>query len=182
MNVDQQIDELIEREGEYVNHPADRGGPTRFGITEQRARAYGYKGDMRTLPRETAVQIYRKAYWERPGFDEVAKRMPKVAEELFDTGVNMGQKRAGEFLQISLNALNQEAKDYPDVPEDGDVGPMSLHALDRFQARRGIMAETVLLRALNCLQGEKYIAITRANQSQEAFLYGWLLNRVGALC
>ena len=33
MDVDSLIDELIEREGGYVNHSADGGGPTRFGIT-----------------------------------------------------------------------------------------------------------------------------------------------------
>ena len=49
--VDVLIDELIEREGGYVNHPADRGGPTRFGITEAVARAHGYGGAMAELPR-----------------------------------------------------------------------------------------------------------------------------------
>ena len=33
------LDALIEREGGYVNHRADRGGPTRYGITEAVARA-----------------------------------------------------------------------------------------------------------------------------------------------
>ena len=42
MDVEELIDELIEREGGYANHPADRGGPTRFGITEAVARAHGY--------------------------------------------------------------------------------------------------------------------------------------------
>ena len=51
------IDELIEREGGYVNHPADRGGPTRFGITEAVARAHGYAGPMKWLPREEAAAI-----------------------------------------------------------------------------------------------------------------------------
>ena len=27
------IDGIIKREGGYVDHPADRGGPTKFGIT-----------------------------------------------------------------------------------------------------------------------------------------------------
>jgi lysozyme family protein len=40
------IDALIDREGGYVNHPADRGGPTRYGITEAVARAHGYAGAM----------------------------------------------------------------------------------------------------------------------------------------
>ena len=49
--VDALIDGLIEREGGYVNHPADKGGPTCFGITEAVARAHGYAGAMRSLPR-----------------------------------------------------------------------------------------------------------------------------------
>lgn len=34
MDVDKLIDALIEREGGFVSHPKDRGGPTRYGITE----------------------------------------------------------------------------------------------------------------------------------------------------
>ena len=56
------IEELIEREGGYVNHPRDKGGPTRFGITEAVARAHGYAGAMALLPREEAVAIYRRLY------------------------------------------------------------------------------------------------------------------------
>ncbi|HET9352640.1 MAG TPA: glycosyl hydrolase 108 family protein, partial [Sphingomicrobium sp.] len=85
MDVDDLIDELIEREGGYVNHPADRGGPTRFGITEAVARAHGYAGPTALLPREEAADIYRRLYWLRPKFDEVASRAPRVAAELFDT-------------------------------------------------------------------------------------------------
>jgi lysozyme family protein len=38
-DVDLLIDALIEREGGYADHPADKGGPTCFGITEAVARA-----------------------------------------------------------------------------------------------------------------------------------------------
>ena len=54
IDVDQLIDALIEREGGYANHPADKGGPTCFGITEAVARAHAYAGPMRQLPREGA--------------------------------------------------------------------------------------------------------------------------------
>ena len=84
------LDELIEREGGYANHPADRGGPTRFGITEAVARAHGYGGAMASLPRDEAAAIYRRLYWLRPRFDAVAERSPALAAELFDTGANMG--------------------------------------------------------------------------------------------
>ena len=79
VGVDGLIDALIEREGGYVDHPADRGGPTCFGITEAVARAHGYAGRMANLPRDEAAAIYRRLYWLRPRFDEVARRAPRVA-------------------------------------------------------------------------------------------------------
>ena len=54
--IDDLLDGLIEREGGYVNHPADRGGPTCWGITEAVARAHGYRGSMRNLPRAEAAR------------------------------------------------------------------------------------------------------------------------------
>jgi lysozyme family protein len=122
VDVDQLVDELIEREGGYVDHPADKGGPTCFGITEAVARAHNYRGAMRDLPREEAAAIYRRIYWQRPGFDHVAKRSGRVAAELFDTGVNMGPAVAATFLQRALTALNRNASDYPDLVPDGRVG------------------------------------------------------------
>jgi lysozyme family protein len=68
--VDALVDGLIEREGGYVNHPADKGGPTCFGITEAVARAHGYADAMRSLPRMEAAAIYRRLYWLRPRFDQ----------------------------------------------------------------------------------------------------------------
>jgi lysozyme family protein len=146
------------------------------------ARAHGFLGNMRSLPESDGPRIYREQYWTRPGFADVAKRMPQLAAELFDTGVNMGPKRAATFLQRSLNALNNHARDYPDIGADGDIGPMTLLALDKLMVRRGTDAELVLLRATDALQGEKYIAIAEANPDQEAFVFGWLKNRVGVSC
>lgn len=179
--IDQLIDDVIGREGGYSNHPADKGGPTRWGVTQQVARAYGYKGDMRDFPREQAVEIYRRRYWTQPGFDKVAQRYPRVAEELFDTGINMGQPTAIRFLQRALNALNRGASDYGDIAVDGyDIGPVTLAALDGYRAKRGAAGETVLMRALESLQGARYIDISESRPANEAFTYGWFANRVGA--
>ena len=178
-DIDQLIDELIEREGNYANHPADRGGPTRFGITEAVARAHGYGGAMAALPREEATAIYRRLYWLRPKFDAIAERSPRLAAELFDTGANMGPAVAATFLQRALTALNRNGKDYPDLVPDGCVGARTLAALDAFRAVRGGKAEDVLLRALEALQGERYLRLAERRPANEAFLYGWLANRIG---
>jgi lysozyme family protein len=179
MSIDTMLAALVGREGGYTNNPADRGGPTNWGVTEQVARAFGYRGDMRLMPRQVAEAIYKQRYWLQPHFDQVADRYPDLAAELFDTGVNMGTQAAKQFLQRALNALNRGASDYPDIGVDGDIGAMTLHALDGFKAKRGAAGEAVLLKAVECLQGCKYIAIGEANQSQETFMYGWLANRIG---
>ena len=180
VDIEQLLEALIEREGGYVNHPADRGGPTRFGITEAIARAHGYGGGMAALPRQEAAAIYRRLYWLRPRFDEVAKRCPRVAAELFDTGVNMGPAVAATFMQRALTALNRNGRDYPDLTPDGRIGGQTLAALDTFLATRGKQGgETVLLRALEALQGERYLRLAERRPANEAFLYGWLANRIG---
>ena len=181
MDVEQLINELIEREGDFVHHSADRGGPTRFGITEAVARAHGYAGAMAELPHDEAAAIYRRLYWLRPRFDQVAERTPRVAAELFDTGANMGPAVAATFLQRALTALNRGGKDYPDLVPDGRVGPATIAALDAFLEARGKRGgETVLLRALEALQGERYLRLAEKRPANEAFLYGWLANRIGS--
>jgi lysozyme family protein len=180
VDVDGLVDALIEREGGYVDHPADKGGPTCFGITQAVARAQGYAGPMRQLPRSEAEAIYRRLYWVRPALDQIAKRSGRLAAELFDTGVNMGPAVAVTFLQRALTALNRNATDYPDLTPDGRVGPATLAALDAFLAKRGASGgETVLLRALEALQGERYLRLAERRPANEAFLYGWLANRIG---
>lgn len=177
--IEQLVDEAIGREGGYSNHPADKGGPTRWGVTEQVARAYGYAGDMKAFPRESAVEIYRKRYWIEPRFDKVAAIYPRIAEEIFDTGINMGTGVATGFLQRALNVLNREASDYPDIAVDNRIGPMTLTVLKGFKAKRGAAGEAVLLKALEALQGERYLALAEKRPANEAFLYGWLANRIG---
>ena len=179
MDADDLIDGLLEREGGFVNHPADRGGPTCFGITEAVARAHGYRGAMRSLPRAEAAAIYKRLYWHRPRFDAVAERTPLLAAELFDTGANMGPAVAATFLQRALTALNRTGKDYPDLVPDGRIGEATLAALDAFLAVRGKQGETVLLRAIEALQGERYLRLAERRPANETFLYGWLANRIG---
>jgi hypothetical protein len=77
-----------------------------------------------------------------------------------------------------LNALNRGATDYPDMTLDGRIGPAMLAALDAFLARRKPGGEIVLLKAIEALQGERYVALAETRPANEAFLYGWLANRL----
>lgn len=178
MSIEEIINDIIRVEGGYSNDKADAGGETMYGITVAVARNHGYTGDMRNLPRQTAYDIYYKSYVVEPGFDLVAKIDPTIAAELVDTGVNMGTTTAAKFLQQSLNALNDGGTKYPDLVVDGRLGKASISALEAFLRQRGADGRVVLLRALNSLQGARYIALAESRPQNERFVFGWLLNRV----
>lgn len=178
MTIETLIDGVIGREGRYSNNPNDPGGATCWGITERVARACGYSGPMRDLPRDEAREIYFAKYVRKPGFAAIMEVSEPIAEELVDTGVNMGPPVASLFLQRCLNALNRRGRDYNDIIVDGDVGPATLNALKAYLRARGPDGQTVLLRALNCLQGERYIELAEKRAANEEFLFGWLRTRV----
>ena len=163
------INEIIRIEGdEYTNDPADSGGPTKYGITEVTARAWGYKGDMRDLPRQVAFDIYAARYWDSVRADD----MPEgVAAEVVDTGVNAGVHRAGRFLQRSLNVLTPGEA----LLVDGIIGSGTIRRLNEYLAVRD---EVTLVKMLNCLQGSYYVRLAERREKDERFIYGWFRNRV----
>src|SRR4030095_11033752 len=88
----------------------------------------------------------------------------------------MGPAVAATFLQRALTALNRNGSDYCDLVPDGRVGPQTLHALDAFFSARGQRE----LRALEALQGERYLRLAERRPANEAFLYGWLAQPNGS--
>jgi len=172
------IDAVLAKEAGFVDHPADSGGPTNFGITQAVARANGYQGDMRDMPIGFAREIYRQRYIIRPNFDRIAAIDGDIGMELVDTGVNMGPRRAAEFFQRCLNVFNANGSRYADVFVDGDIGSVTLEAFKAYLAWRGADGKRVMLRALNCLQGAFYIELAEARPKDEAFVFGQILHRV----
>ncbi|MDT9096585.1 putative peptidoglycan-binding domain-containing protein, partial [Escherichia coli] len=90
----------------------------------------------------------------------------------------MGPGVAASFLQRALNALNRGGGDYPDLAVDGRIGLATLAALGAFLQHRGRAGETVLLKAVEALQGERYLTLAERRPANEAFLYGWLADRL----
>ena len=165
-------------EGGYADDPRDSGGKTRYGITEAKARAFGYTGPMANLPIELAIQIYREDFWDIIRLDQVAELSEPVALEMFDTGVNCGIGTPVRFLQRLLNAFNRQQTDYADIAVDGMMGRNTLAALRAFLSRRGKLGSQVLVEALNSLQGAFYTDLAERRPKDEAFMFGWFANRV----
>lgn len=143
--------------------------------------AHGYS-DVRSLTKEQARAIYEADYWYGSRFDQVAELSPKIADELCDTGTNMGPSVASKFFQRWLSALNLRGKLYPDLDPDGRIGPRTITALKALLRHRGKDGERVLLRDLNSSQGARYLELADARETNEDFIFGWMLNRVETPC
>lgn len=175
---DEMFEEILGIEGGYVDDPSDSGGETNWGVTKKVARKFGYEGNMRYMPLNFAKQIYKELYWDELELDTISKTAPALAGKIFDIGVNMGVGRAAEFFQRSLNVLNRQGRDYQDIRVDRDIGSITLRAFGHYLSKRQEDGETVLMRALICLQGEFYISLAERRQKDERFVYGWILNRI----
>lgn len=162
----------------YVNNPNDSGGETNRGITIKLARAMGWTGPMRDLPEDVANDFAKRAFWDPMHLDEVAELYPRVAAELFDSGFLCGIAWASHWLQSELNRLNLRGHIFADILVDARIGAITLAALRSYAAYRGAQGELVLLRAINCAEGQYLGGLVDARSKDEDFYFGWLLKRV----
>jgi len=165
-SVDSMINDILRREGGYVDHPADRGGPTNYGVTHKTlARYLGRdvtREDVQRLSRDLAAEIYRRAYYLEPRLDVLPISIRAI---LFDSAVNHGPRRAVRFLQQVLNAAG-----FGPLSVDGLAGPKT-----RRQSKQADQAMGAwLLAALAEERRMFYRLIVERNPSQKVFLKGWL--------
>lgn len=120
--------EIVAREGGYVNDPDDPGGATNFGVTIHTMRRLGLDltgdgvvgvSDVRALTQDQAVDIFVTHYFVRPRITDV----PSVLQaSLFDMYVNAGSN-AVKILQRMLRDMGFS------VAVDGAIGPQTLDAV-----------------------------------------------------
>ena len=170
ISVEQMIDDILRREGGYVDHPADRGGATNFGITHQTlSNYYGravLKQEVMDLDEDVARDIYERNYFVGPRID----RLPSSIQPFtFDSAVNHGPRRAIKFVQSVCNQACYE----PVLSVDGAMGPNTRKAAYWAEQEMG----EYFLKALLEERRNFYRLIVQARPSQEVFLKGWM-NRV----
>lgn len=171
---------VVAVEGGYVNNKNDPGGATNHGVTEAVARDHGYKGDMRDLTKETAVDIYATDYIKKPGYEPIVRLSPTLAEEVIDSGVNAGTGRSSRWFQTSLNSLNRGGKDCPNVIVDGNVGPASIRTLECLIKVRGETKTCqMMIKLMDAQQATHYMNLAARDPKFHTFMVGWVDHRVG---
>ncbi|WP_339009602.1 glycoside hydrolase family 108 protein [Aeromonas popoffii] len=157
-------------EGGEVNHPADRGGHTKYGIADA---ADGKKDGMADLDRDGQPDIlisaltpahagpfYRANYWLSARCDRVDSVCPLIAIALFDGAVHHGPGRSVRQLQQALGIL-----------ADGVLGPQTLRVL---AAKTGRDGDRALLLGLLEIRASYMLGIVRKDPSQWANAWGWV--------
>jgi lysozyme family protein len=175
------INGIIQVEGGYTNNPNDAGGPTNFGITLKTLQAYqpgATIDDVKNMQKSKAYSIYEDVYYTKSGISKITPLSFNIAAKILDISVNMGTGVGIKFLQQVLNAFNNNEQYYKDLVVDGGLGPVTLGALSTYLKVRGTLGEAVLLKAVNCLQGARYIELSQQYKNNETFVYGWIANRI----
>ena len=177
------LKKILQFEGGYSNDPDDAGGETYKGISrryhpdwrgwekiDSLKESHNFPGNCEADPNleEKVGDHYRQFYWNRFLGDEISDQ--NIAEELFDTAVNLGVGRAVSFLQQGLNLLNRNETLYADLVVDSSLGLKTLGALKTYlESDR----PDILLKIMNVLQGKHYIDYMTRSPVQEKFARDW---------
>lgn len=158
MTTDELIADTLNREGGYVNNPADKGGPTAFGVTAaawgayRRLQRHATPEEMQAMTHADAAGFYFAQLQASP-FGVLAD---PLRAQIFDFGVNSGEARATRWLQRTLC-----------VPVTGVMDARTLQA---------VRASSVLLvnNALVAARIRMYRDIASNDPTQRQFLDGWI--------
>ena len=159
---------VLHLEGGYVNHPADKGGPTKYGVILSTWKQYGYDkdkdgdidaDDIKILSEDDARYIAKKVFWDFFQADFIPNQ--SVAEFIVDWGYNSGRTLVAKKLQKLLN-----------VPVDGLIGKESLKTINA-------IPQQDLFEALKTTRRNFIDAIVKEKPSQQVFYKGWI-NRINS--
>lgn len=158
--IDEIITDILKAEGwdKYTNHPADRGGPTKWGITLQAWQDYNSNPalsafNVQSITESEARLFYHRKYIVEPGYHRISSTYLMAC--VVDAAVNHGPKRATKWLQRAVGAQ-----------QDGAFGPKSLEAVNK---------QDPIVTALRFLayRVKFYGYLVTRDPSQAVFAHGW---------
>jgi lysozyme family protein len=155
---DKAIVKTLAREGgaKFTDIPADKGGATKYGISQA---AYP-NVDIRNLTEQQAREIYKRDYWDRVRGDDIKSQV--IAEAIFDTAVNMGVRTTSRMVQRILEI----------EPSDGILGSASLGVINQAEDKDFVPQFALAKIAY-------YASICNKDYSQAKFLLGWINRTLG---
>ena len=147
-------------EGGTNSDPDDRGGLTKFGISQKQ---YPHL-DIANLTIYSAYEIYYNDYWLKNRCNSMPEQLAIV---MFDSSVNCGQVSAAKWLQKTLNLKGSELK------VDGIIGNKTIAAVNMNKPLTSVSG-------IAAYRLERYCKLLKKDHKQYKFVRGWI-DRVSRL-
>ena len=179
----QAFDLTMVHEGGYSNDLTDYGGETYRGISriynplwdgwkilDKLKDNYLRNSKAASLALNESVQkLYKDKYWDKFQGDLITSQ--KIANQLFNAGININPRKIRKFLQKALNCLNRNEKLFPNLEIDGVIGQKTIFALNN-----GVLEKDwpYVLQIIKTLQANHYITRVLERPKQKRFTRGWL--------
>lgn len=160
------IDVVLKHEGGFVNHRNDRGGPTKYGVTQRTYSHYlGRQAslqEVKDMTEDTAREIYERNYLTGPRIH----LLPDPPQTLvLDMAIHHGPRNAVRMLQRIVNQAG-----FGPIAVDGVLGPNSRKAIGQAVDAMGKVLQNALVE-----ERIRYMHLKVAeNPTDEVFLKGWL--------
>ncbi len=154
------VSAILHEEGwpKYTDSHADRGGPTKGGITLATLSRWRKRSStieaLKALTEAEAREIYREEYVVGPGFDAIRDGL--LRHQVVDAGVTSGPVRPSRWLQ-----------DLVGVAQDGKLGPKSLAAINAADPHELALRFAVRRIAF-------FAALVERDHGQAKWLNGWI--------
>lgn len=181
---------VLENEGDYSNHPNDKGGETFMGISrvyhpawdgwkiidEAKEELSPYSIEFRDYLTKQHIyykvnDFYKNNFWKPLMLDKI--KLQRIAIKIFDMGVNLGVPRTASIVQTCLNAMSHGVDS--ELRVDNIIGPLTVNLINEFTKND---EGDFLLKLLTLQQGYIYMKLVQNNSTQKKFLKGWI-NRLG---
>ena len=160
------ISEIIDNEGGYVDDPTDRGGATKYGITQKTLESYlgkkVTKEDVKNLTKKQAREIYERRYLSTPRIDSLDDLFLRTL--VLDMAVNFGPRMGIKILQRAINKTKLHK-----ISVDGVLGPNTRKCSNNCFRLMAYYFSNVV-----CDERQKvYNRIVLVRPSQKKFIDGW---------
>jgi len=169
MTIKEIIAAIIAKEGGYVNHPNDKGGPTQYGITAKSYAEYFKRhadsvtiDNIKSVTQQLAEKIYYTLYYVRPGIDLLPELIQPI---MLDMSVNHGRSGSIKILQTALGKAGMNAG-----APDGIIGQKTLTAATEAVRQLG---KHFINDLINC-RISVYEEIIKTDPRQAVFKAGWI--------